>query len=152
MESTGQRTLIEKSIAIALEAHDGQKDRYGNPYILHALTVGLGGSSEAEIVAGILHDVVEDSDYTLQDLAKRGISESIIVCVDALTKRDGEKYDEYINRVLENHVAARIKLRDLEHNLALSRLQALHGSDLQRINRYLEAWRRIQKKLDEAKT
>lgn len=88
---------IEVTLRIALEAHTGQKDLDGNPAILHPLAVGLMGKTEAEIKAGFLHDVVEDSSITLEDLKNRGVEDDVLTAL-ALLSHDKEKvgYFEYV--------------------------------------------------------
>ena len=95
-------TTIEDIIRIAVNAHDGQKDMVGNPAILHVLSVGLMGKTDAEKKAGLLHDVVEDTSISISDLREKGVEEGVLEAVDLLTHRDG---------------AIQVKLNDLHHNL-----------------------------------
>lgn len=112
-------TTIEDVIRIAVNAHDGQKDMVGNPAILHVLAVGLMGKTDMEKKAGVLHDVVEDSETTLDDLRAEGVEEGVLEAVDLLTHRDGISYDDYVKRIVlsGNETAIRVKLNDLHHNL-----------------------------------
>lgn len=112
-------TSIEDVIRIAVSAHEGQKDMVGNPAILHVLAVGLMGKTDLEKKAGVLHDVVEDSDVTLADLRARGVEEGVLEAVDLLTHRCGMSYEDYVKNIVNsgNETAIRVKLNDLHHNL-----------------------------------
>ncbi len=112
-------TSIEDVIRIAVSAHEGQKDMVGNPAILHVLAVGLMGKTDLEKKAGVLHDVVEDSDVTLADLRARGVEEGVLEAVDLLTHRSGMSYEDYVKNIVNsgNETAIRVKLNDLHHNL-----------------------------------
>lgn len=111
---------IEETLQIALEAHSGQKDLDGNSAILHPLAVGLMGETEAEIKAGFLHDVVEDSSITLEDLKNRGVEDEVLTAL-ALLSHDKAKvgYFEYVENIIAsgNVTAIHVKLNDLHHNL-----------------------------------
>jgi len=112
-------TTLEDIIRIAIQAHDGQKDMVGNPAILHVLAVGLMGKTIEEKKAGILHDVVEDSEITLANLRERGVEEDVLEAVDLLTHRSGISYEEYVKKIAlsGNETAIQVKLNDLHHNL-----------------------------------
>jgi (p)ppGpp synthase/HD superfamily hydrolase len=115
------------AIDLALRAHGTQVDKAGMPYILHPLHVmGLVHGIDAKIVA-VLHDVVEDTDATLLDIANHQVefSHEIVQAVDAITKRDGETNREYWTRVRANPLALRVKLADIAHNSSEERLSAL---------------------------
>ena len=110
---------VEDALRIALEAHEGQKDLDGRPAVLHPIAVGLMGCNDAETKTGFLHDVVEDSDLTLEDLRQKGVDEDVIAALKLLTHRDGEDYFEYVRRIAEsgNITAIHVKINDLRHNL-----------------------------------
>ena len=112
-------TTIEDVIRIAVNAHDGQKDMVGNPAILHVLAVGLMGKNDPEKKAGILHDVVEDTDITIADLRAEGIEDDVLEAVDLLTHREGVSYEDYVKKIVMsgNETAIQVKLNDLHHNL-----------------------------------
>lgn len=135
---------IEKAIEIALKAHTGQKDRYGKPYILHPLRIMNKMETESEMIAAILHDVVEDSDISLDDLKKEGFNNEIINAVDNLTKREGENYFDYISRTINSPLSKKVKLGDLEDNMDLRRLDVISEKDTERFNKYLRAWKMIK--------
>lgn len=145
--------MIEQAIALALNVHRGQKDKHGAPYILHPLRVGLRARNEVEMIAGFLHDVVEDSDgaVTLETLRTEGFPEEVVIIVDHLSKRviDGreEDWEQYIARVMEYEPAMHLKLLDLEQNMDTSRISHFNSSDSDRFTRYVDAWHRIREKL-----
>lgn len=130
---------LEKAIGLAVKAHAGQLDKAGGPYVLHPLRVMLAVEGEMERTAAVLHDVVEDSDLTLDDLRREGFAEEVVTIVDDLTKRPGEAYEATIKRAGANPASRRIKLADLADNLDLSRLPSPTDRDYARIKRYEEA-------------
>lgn len=130
---------IAAAISIAIEAHRGQKDKGGNPYILHPLTVASRQETEAGIIAALLHDVVEDSQYTLEDLRAAGFSSDVCEAVRLLTHKDGEDYHTYIQKISGNEIAKAVKIQDLLHNLDTSRLQTVTEKDLARVQKYQSA-------------
>jgi len=112
---------LEDSIILATQAHAGQVDKAGVSYILHPLRVMFRVRSEVERTVAILHDVVEDTSITLGDLREAGYSEEILEAVDHLTRREGETYRQFIERVREDELARIVKLADLEDNMDPSR-------------------------------
>jgi len=134
---------LEEAIRIAVEAHRGQKDRAGAPYVLHPLRMMLRVQTDAERMAAVLHDVVEDTAWTLDDLRARGFPGEVLEAVDRLTRRPGEAYDAVVERAAAHPVARRVKLADLEDNLDLRRLEEVSAEDLERLGRYLRAYRRL---------
>lgn len=111
--------LIERALEIAARAHKGQLDLDGKPVILHPLVVGLMGTCTDEIVAGFLHDVVEDSDYTFESLLEHGIPAHIVDTLRLLTHAKTETYDTYLERIATsgNRIAIATKWHDLTYNL-----------------------------------
>lgn len=89
---------LERAIAIAVEAHKGQKDKSGAPYILHPLRVMGRVNPDTEKIVAVLHDVIEDTRWTFDDLRKEGFSEDVIQAIDCVTKRDGESYEDFVKR------------------------------------------------------
>lgn len=143
LEWKGGLHLLNKAIEIANDAHAGQVDKGGEPYILHVLRVMLSRDNEMERTCAVLHDVVEDTSITLEELKKEGFPEEVITVLDCLTKRDGESYDDFISRVLTNEMACRIKLADLYDNMDLTRIKNPTEQDKQRIMKYDKAAKRI---------
>ena len=137
-------TSLDRALRIAVKAHENQKDRYGQPYILHPLRVMMSVSSHEEKIVAVLHDVIEDSDLTLKDLSEAGFSPEITAAVDAISKRDGEKYFQYINRVGANQLARSVKLADLTDNMDLKRIDKLSEKDQKRLARYHKAWNMLK--------
>lgn len=135
--------LLELSLRLALEAHAGQRDRAGRPYLLHPLRVMHAVDGEERQAAALLHDVVEDSPTSLDDLRRAGVPAAVVAAVDALSKREGEAYEAYLERVAADAIARDVKRADLGDNLRLQRLPRVEGDDLARLNRYLEALRRL---------
>ena len=99
--------------------------------------------SEAAMIAAVLHDVVEDSDWTLEQLRGEGFSEEVLQAVDCLTHRDGETYDEFITRVCASAIARQVKIADLEDNMNVKRIGEITPKDLARIEEYHRAWRAL---------
>lgn len=135
-----QQATLEDAIALAVETHRGQVEKAGQPYCLHLLRVMFRLDSELERMAGVLHDLVEDTPYTLEDLRRMGYPEPVIEALDCVTRRDGESYEEFIERVKPNALARRVKIADLEDNMDLRRLSELSDKDVVRMNRYRKAW------------
>lgn len=114
---------LEAAILLAVEAHCGQVYPAPEPerYILHPLRVMLGVTSRVAQIVAVLHDVVEDSDTTLNTLAEQGFSEDILDALDCITHRPGEAYEDYVDRLSVNPIAREVKLSDLRDNLANNR-------------------------------
>lgn len=135
--------LLELSLRLALEAHAGQRDRADRPYLLHPLRVMHGVEGDLAQAAALLHDVVEDSPTSLDDLRRAGVPDAVVTAVEALTKREGEAYEAYLDRVAADPVARAVKRADIGDNLRLQRLPRVEEGDLARLNRYLEALARL---------
>ena len=114
---------IDIALQIATRAHAGQLDRDGYPVILHPLTVGLMGHTDEEKIAGFLHDVVEDSDYTFDDLLQAGIPVGVVNALRLLTHRKDVPYYDYVQHIIDsdNPIALQVKYNDLQHNLKRGR-------------------------------
>lgn len=139
--------LIDLSLQIAIEAHKGQEDRAGNPYILHPIELmGMVHGVDDKCVA-LLHDVLEDSEETPKSLIDRGLPYYIVKSVIALTKIKGQEYDDYIGQVKRDEVAVRVKLMDLKHNLDTLRLSSLNENDLKRIAKYHRAHKELEREV-----
>ena len=131
--------LLEKAIAIAVAAHTEQLDKSGAPYILHPLRVMLGVTSEAEQIVAVLHDVVEDTPWTLEQLRAEGFPELLLVALDCVTKRENEDYFDFIGRIKPNPLAVAVKISDLHDNMKLSRIPNPTEKDFQRLKKYEKA-------------
>ncbi|MGI5975641.1 MAG: phosphohydrolase [Paludibacter sp.] len=142
-------STLEKAIEIAVAAHKGQKDKTGANYILHPLRVMERGKSEIEKICGVLHDVVEDSKWTFEMLENEGFSVEVISVLRCVTKKSDEDYEDFINRVAQNPIAVEVKINDLLDNMDITRFKDLNKEDLRRLNKYLKAFRKLQKLRDE---
>jgi len=140
-------STLERAIAIAAEAHAGTVDKAGAPYILHPLRLMMKMASREGMAAAVLHDVVEDNDqWTLQRLRKEGFDQEVIEAVNALTRRRGESYQLYIDRVAENELATVIKMHDLEDNINLRRIIKTTEEDKKRVIKYERALETLKSK------
>jgi GTP diphosphokinase / guanosine-3',5'-bis(diphosphate) 3'-diphosphatase len=129
-------STLERAISLAAEAHAGQVDKAGQPYILHPLRVMLRLSTEEERIAAVLHDVVEDTAVTLEQLAEEGFSQAIVAAVEALTKLPGESRIAAAARAAGNTVARKVKLADNAENSDLSRIANPTEKDFARLKEY----------------
>ena len=143
--------LLETAIRLAAKVHRGQLDRFGKPYVLHVMRVMMGGEDFDEQVLGALHDVLERSDLTMSDLEKKGFSPRILKALDHITRRADETYEQYIDRVVEDNLAIRVKINDLADKMDLRHVDQLDDSDLKRYNKQLIAYHRMKKLVDKAK-
>jgi len=134
---------LERAIAIAATAHEGQVDKAGAPYILHPLRLMLAMASPEARIAAVLHDVVEDSEgaVTLETLRAERFSDAVVEAVEALTKREEEKddYEAFIRRLAPNPLAREVKLADLRDNADLTRIAEPTDLDRERIEKYRRA-------------
>jgi (p)ppGpp synthase/HD superfamily hydrolase len=128
--------LLEKAIAIAVDAHRGQVDKTGNPYILHPLRMMTRFDGEADRIVAVLHDVLEDTSVTADDLCRAGFPDEILDALACVTKRKGETYPGFVARAAKNPIARRVKLADLEDNMDVRRLKRMTERDRKRISKY----------------
>ena len=132
-------SVVEKALQIALDAHSGQVDKAGMPYIMHPIAVASQQKSTDAFAAALLHDVMEDSEYTAEDLRANEIPEHIIEALLLLTHEEGEPYMDYVRKLKSNEIARAVKLADLEHNSKLERLPKITEADIARKQKYAEA-------------
>jgi (p)ppGpp synthase/HD superfamily hydrolase len=137
-------STLERAIVIAAEGHAGKLDKAGNPYILHPLRVMLRLDTNEERIVGVLHDVVEDCEWSIDDLRGEGFSEAVLRAVEAVTIRDGESYDDFVARAAADPIGRRVKLADLEDNSDLRRISNPTAKDYARIEKYQRAIRMIR--------
>ena len=131
---------LERAIEIALEAHKGLLDKGGSPYVLHPLRVMFSLHTEEERIVGVLHDVVEDSDWTFEELLAEGFSKEIIDGLKSVTKsHDSEDYDLFVQRAKKNPIGRKVKIADITDNLDVRRLEELRPKDMHRLNKYKNA-------------
>ena len=141
--------MLTNAIEIAARVHEGQQDKAGDPYIFHSMRVMLNLKGETEQICGILHDVIENSEWTLNDLSNEGFSDKVIEVLDCVTIREGEEYHDYIDRVLANPAACRVKLEDLRDNIEMTDKLADSDEKEEKLQKYQNAQRRIKGVLSE---
>lgn len=141
-----EKNLLNEAIALASMAHIGQVDKGGKNYILHPIKVMMLLQSEDEQVAGVLHDIVEDSEFTMETLKdyfeKRGlrISENTLSGIDAVTHRKGECYSDYLDRIKKDPIGRKVKLADLTDNMNIKRIENPTDIDYKRLEKYKKAF------------
>jgi (p)ppGpp synthase/HD superfamily hydrolase len=140
---------LERAIEIATAAHRGQTDKAGQPYILHPLRVMSACEGQAAQIAAVLHDVIEDTDWTPDALRAEGASDAILAALDAVTRRDDETYSEFIERAARNEIGRMVKIADLRDNLDLSRIAQPTKADFARMDRYRAALQHLGSQLSE---
>lgn len=128
--------LTKNALNYAYEKHACQKDRLGIPYIFHPYHVAEQMQDEITTAIALLHDVIEDTDATKEELLSQGFPTEVVEAVAVLTKAPNEEYKDYIRRVRENPLAVKVKLADLEHNTDRSRILEPSEKDIQRYERY----------------
>lgn len=135
---------LKVAIELAISAHDGEFDKHnGRPFIEHPFRVMNAGQTLEEKIVGVLHDVIENTEWTLDQLREKGFSGEILDGVDAMSKRENEPYDDYMQRVLKNPVAKRVKMNDLTDNMDIRRLSVVGNEDIDRLNKYLKAYKQL---------
>lgn len=137
-------STLERAVVIAAEAHAGQVDKAGAPYILHPLRLMLQMDKTEDRIVAVLHDVVEDTDWTLEGLRKEGFSRVIIDAIDSVTRRPYEDYDDFVQRSIQNPIGSRVKLADLRDNCDLSRITNPKEADFKRVDKYRQSIRLIE--------
>jgi (p)ppGpp synthase/HD superfamily hydrolase len=137
--------MLEKAIETALKFHRGQiKNGTGEEFILHVLRVMMKMDTKDEKISAVLHDIIEKSNCTLEELKQLGFSNKIINTVDALSKRKGEDYSDYIKRVKKDPDAVKIKIADLEDNMDIKSTKELTSVDIEKMNRRKKYYRELK--------
>lgn len=131
--------LTKKAMKIAFEAHKNQVDKSGMPYIYHPIHLAEQMASEETVCVALLHDVVEDTDMTFEQLAAYGFSSKIIEALKLMTHEESVPYMDYVSKIKENDIARQVKLADLRHNSDLTRLDSIDEKALQRVEKYKKA-------------
>ena len=137
--NTSKHPMLELALSIATEAHGGQFDKAGIDYIEHPIFVASQVDSEEEKAVALLHDVIEDSSVTAEELLNDGLPETVVTAVQILSKKKGQDYQTYLKTVKSNPLARAVKLADLKHNSDLSRLETITDKDLERLEKYKKA-------------
>ena len=129
----------ELALKIATEAHKGQVDKAGVPYINHPLTVASLVDTEEEKIVALLHDTIGDTSITEQDLIDYGFPNEIVEAVKLLTHNKNVPYMVYVAKIKDNELARKVKIADLTHNSDLSRLKEITDKDKKRYEKYQKA-------------
>lgn len=138
------KIILDRAKAIATSAHEGQVDKAGKPYIEHPIRVMNMGKTMEEKIVGVLHDVVEDSEWTFEMLEKEGMPKEVVDALKCVTKlSEDEDYDHFIARVKTNPLAVKVKLNDLKDNMDITRLGKVTEKDLPRLNKYIRAYKQL---------
>jgi hypothetical protein len=142
-------STLNRAIEIANKAHEGATDKNGASYINHVTRVMNMGQTDNEKIVGVLHDVIEDTNWTFEDLEKEGFSKEVIDALKCVTKTsEDEDYSEFIDRVKINPLAVKVKLNDLRDNLDVKRMPEVLEKDLKRLNKYLSAYNELLNSID----
>ena len=131
--------MTKKAMDICFEAHKDQKDKSGQPYVFHPFHLAEQMTDEETTIVALLHDVVEDTSVTLEDLAAEGFSQSVLDAIALMTHAPGVNYMDYVAEIKKNPIAKAVKIADLTHNSTLSRLNEITPKDLERVETYREA-------------
>lgn len=131
--------MTKKALKLCFAAHRDQTDKSGMPYVFHPFHLAEQMKDEYTTIVALLHDVVEDTDITFDDLAAEGFPEEVISALRLLTHEDGVEYMDYVARIKDNPIAVAVKLADLKHNSDTSRLDTVDEKALKRVEKYAEA-------------
>lgn len=137
--------IFEKALHIAQKAHNGQTDKAGKPYILHPIRVAQRCNTDTERIVALLHDVIEDTEITPNNLYSAGFTKTIVDAVLSVTRREYESYFKFIKRCSLNPIGRIVKIHDLEDNMDITRLESLTERDVKRLNKYLKAYKYLTK-------
>ena len=129
----------KKALKLCFEAHKNQVDKSGMPYVFHPFHVAEQMTDEATTIVALLHDVVEDTDYTLEDLAAEGFGKDLLEAVALMTHEDDVPYLDYVAKLKDNPIARAVKLADLAHNSDLSRIGEVDEETRERLEKYQKA-------------
>jgi len=136
--------MTRKAMKIAYNAHAGQADKTGIPYIYHPIHLAESMSDENSVITALLHDVAEDTNITIDDLAREGFHEDILTALTLLTHNPAEEYMDYISRLSTCPLARRVKLADLRHNSDVTRLDSIDEKTARRLEKYSRAIRLLE--------
>lgn len=131
--------LTKKAMQLCFDSHKEQVDKSGMPYIFHPLILAEQMNTEETTIVALLHDVVEDTHITLEDLRSMGFGQTILEAINLMTHEKGVPYMEYVAAIKKNPIARQVKIADLRHNSTLSRLDSVGQKDLERVAKYNKA-------------
>jgi len=137
--NTAEQSMVDLALSIARKAHEGQLDKAGVDYIEHPIYVASQVDTEEEKAVALLHDVIEDSPVSAEELLQAGLPETVVTAVQVLTKKKEQDYQTYLETVKKNPLARLVKLSDLKHNSDLSRLSSITEKDRERLKKYKKA-------------
>ena len=137
--NTTEQSMVDLALSIATQAHEGQLDKAGVDYIEHPIYVASQVDTEEEKAVALLHDVIEDSPVSAEELLQAGLPETVVTAVQVLTKKKEQDYQTYLETVKKNPLARVVKLADLKHNSDLSRLSSITEKDRERLKKYKKA-------------
>ena len=137
--NTAEQSMVDLALSIARKAHEGQLDKAGVDYIEHPIYVASQVDTEEEKAVALLHDVIEDSPVSTEELLQAGLPETVVTAVQVLTKKKEQDYQTYLETVKKNPLARVVKLADLKHNSDLSRLPSITAKDRERLKKYKKA-------------
>lgn len=138
--------LYEKALSIASSKHHGQMDKGGQPYLGHLVRVSNACTSDKAKIVALLHDSIEDTDVTPEYLRTEGFPEDVVKSILAVTRKTDEEYEDFMQRVAKNRLGREVKIRDLEDNMDVRRLEELTDSNIERLKKYFKAWRYLKGK------
>lgn len=131
--------MTKKAMKIAYNAHNGQMDKGGIPYIFHPYHLAEQMKTEETVITALLHDIIEDTPLTISWLREQGFSESVLEALTLLRHETDMPYMEYIQRLQNNKIACQVKLEDLKHNSDISRIDQMDDRDRKRLKKYKKA-------------
>jgi len=131
--------MTKRALSLCFEAHKDQKDKSGLPYVFHPFHLAEQMEDEETTVVALLHDVIEDTEYTIEDLQKVGFSQRVISAIALMTHDPQVPYMEYVRAIKSNPIARAVKLADLRHNSDMTRLDIITQRDEERAQKYLDA-------------
>ncbi|KAF6630599.1 GTP pyrophosphokinase [Paenibacillus sp. EKM208P] len=134
---------LSKAISIAANLHTGQFDKGGNPYILHPLRVMMKMEDRTSMIVAVLHDVLEDTFFTIHDAEDSEFSDKVIEALKAITRKKDESYMDFIRRCKQNELARKVKIADIEDNMDLSRIEQPTKKDYERTKKYEKALKEL---------
>ena len=137
--------MTKTALKLCFEAHKDQTDKSGLPYVFHPFHLAEQMQDEESTIVALLHDVIEDTDYTLDDLRKVGFDDSVLAAINLMTHEDGVPYMDYVEQIKTNPIAKTVKLADLRHNSDMTRLEVVTPRDQERAEKYLAAIKLLEK-------
>lgn len=137
--------MTKKALKLSFEAHKNQTDKSGVPYVFHPFYLAEQMNNEQTTIVALLHDVVEDTDYTLDDLSSMGFSDEVIEAISLMTHDKNTPYMVYIDQIAKNSMAKAVKLADLKHNSDLSRFNVVTEKDIMRVEKYKKAMELLER-------